>query len=170
MERWIAIKEIEKPGYFVSDLGRIKVIKWNKEIIKLGSLSRYGYYVICYAFKKPPLAVHRLVISNFTNKPEWSESVNHINGIKTDNRLLNLEWSTHKLNNQHAFATGLNRHFGINHSHSIDISLVHSIYELKKRGMRICDIAIHLGLLKTRVRSIYRGRDWKYEYLKYFPG
>ena len=44
-------------------------------------------------------------ISNLYNKP----SINHINGIKDDNRVSNLEWCTNKENTQHAYDTGLKK-------------------------------------------------------------
>ena len=54
--------------------------------------------------------VCRLVATHFIDNPDYKPTVNHINGIKTDDRVENLEWATLNENMQHAYDTQLKRY------------------------------------------------------------
>ena len=104
MEKWVDIIGFNNE-YQVSDLGRIKSIKSN--IIMKQNLKRTGYLNIklCKNNKEYYLSVHRIVSENFIDNPDNKPHVNHINKIKSDNRLENLEWVTMNENMIHSSLT-----------------------------------------------------------------
>lgn len=106
MEVWKDIEGYEGL-YQVSNLGRIR----RDKKIKKPHVDHGGYLTVwlCKHSVQKCLKVHRLVASAFLSNPEGKRTVNHINGVKTDNRVENLEWATHSENINHANKTGLRK-------------------------------------------------------------
>ena len=86
--------------YSVTEDG--KVFNYNRQ---LRGWKQNGYTAVNINGKQ--IYVHRLVAQKYIPNPHNKKCVNHINGIKTDNRVENLEWVTIAENNKHAKQTGL---------------------------------------------------------------
>lgn len=120
-EIWKDIEDYEGI-YQISNLGRVKSLQRNikhwrggisilKERIIMPDIA-IGYQRI--ELRKNNIGtnklVHRLIASAFIPNPENKPYINHINGIKTDNRIENLEWCSQLENMRHAHKTGLIKH------------------------------------------------------------
>lgn len=104
---WKKIEQLNKL-YEISDTGLIR--KTSSQRILHPYINQYGYKEIILIInkKKYKVRIHRAVAQAFIPNLKNKKCVNHINGIKHDNRVENLEWTTIKENNQHAVRTGLN--------------------------------------------------------------
>lgn len=121
MEKWKLIKELDN-NYEVSNFGRIrsvfKVIQKNdntvytrqSKIIKPQLREGYERVRLSIMKRKITKSVHRLVAKYFIDNPNNLPQVNHINCIKSDNRVENLEWCSQSENMKHAIKNNLRNH------------------------------------------------------------
>lgn len=163
-EIWKDIPEFEGL-YQASNLGNLKALPktafhnlTNRYILRKEKLLRNnsvntGGYKQVFLRKNGifyPSRVHRLVASTFIPNLENKKCVNHKNGIKTDNRVVNLEWATHSENEKHAFSIGIKVNSkGEKHPRAVlnqeAANIIRSKYIKGKYGRRILAKEFNVG-------------------------
>lgn len=150
IEEWRDIKGFERL-YQVSNLGNVKSLKFGKErIVKPRKCGR-GYLQVglwkdgkvkCYK-------VHRLVANAFLPNPNNLTEVNHKDEDKTNNKVSNLEWMTHRDNKRYSSAKAVNQ------------------YTLSGEFIRtwecMMEIEYQLGYYQTNISKCCKGK-YKYAY------
>ena len=106
LEKWADVVGYEGL-YLVSESGEIKGVKSNKILKTYPTYNGYPRVKLYKNARGKTLMVHRIVAETFLPNPNKKPQVNHINGIKTDNNVLNLEWATQTENLKHAVKNNL---------------------------------------------------------------
>ena len=93
-------------AYTIDNIGRIFSVK-RKRFIS-GKVSKNGYFsvVLKHNGQERIEYIHRLVALHFLKNETEKNQVNHIDGIKTNNIVSNLEWVTPSENVLHSYTIG----------------------------------------------------------------
>jgi len=171
-EIWKPVPDYEKL-YQISNTGKLMSLSkyvQNKKVpdklLKI-QVSKGYQQVNLYKNKKgKTFRIHRLVTETFIPRINGKTQVNHINGIKHDNRVENLEWCTKKENSKHAFETGLLTPPILkgekNPCSKLKNNIVLELRDLYKSGMRVIDISKKYNLKIPTVEGIVYNRTWKH--------
>ena len=132
----------------------------------------YKYVILKNQGKRHKRFVHRIVLSCFVENEFNKPQVNHINGIRSDNRLENLEWVTAKENCIHSWKNGrkmskkaiensrINFSGEKNPKSKINYEIVTEIREDRKNGLLLKEISPKYGLSVAQCSAICLNKFW----------
>ena len=164
------------PGYEISSSGRVRsmarsikfehygkmTVRFVRERILKPSVSENGYLNVQLAIesRKPHHLVHRLVAIAFLDAVEGLLQVNHKNGIKTDNRVENLEWSNASENQKHRART-LRLGVGeLHHKAKLTQEVVDEIRKRVSSGEPQKPLAKLFGVSAQSINRIVKMKSW----------
>jgi hypothetical protein len=157
-------------NYEVSSLGRLKTYNWKgtkKEAILKPALDKSGYLRTVLKSDEgisKTIKVHRVVLNTFNPILEVME-VNHINGIKNDNRIENLEWVTRQQNIQHCIDNNLQyvlKGEEIGNSKLTEIDVIYIRANFKPRIITRNYLAKKFNVTEATIKDILQKRTWKH--------
>lgn len=131
---------------------------------KLKQSKRNGYLCVSLCNKGlcKTINVHRIIAGTFIPNPENKPQVNHINGIKIDNRVENLEWVTQSENAIHAIKKGL---FTPPQKNRLDLSKEVYQYDLQgnfiKKFPSVNEASRITGIIQRHISSCARGGEFR---------
>jgi hypothetical protein len=146
--------------YLVTTDGKILAIKKNcKERVQFINVA--GYYRVCLSVqgKNKHFYTHRLMAEAFIPNPLKKPQVNHKNGIKTDNRIENLEWATISENGKHAYKIGLCKPSIGEISGSSKITNEIAL-EIVNSDLTPMELAKKFNLTRPTIYRVKKGESW----------
>ena len=155
--------------YEVSSRGGLRNSKTKKNIKALVNPSGYVQYYASLGGrdKRKPFRIHRCVAEAFLPNPENKAQVNHIDGVKINNFVSNLEWVTASENVQHAFQTGLASNKAISGEKNPasklkdeDVLYIRANYKPRCKTYGATALGIKYGVTHSIVSDIANNKRW----------
>jgi len=115
-----------------------------------------GYEVVNLGDKERNVSVHRLIAKLFIDKKDETNCVNHINGIKNDNRVENLEWVTRSENMIHSYEV-LHQKTAIKTDEECRLKII----KLFNSGESMKQLSHDFNLSYNTIRRIICGSEYK---------
>ena len=151
VENWLPVKDYEG-HYEVSDLGRVRSVKFNKcKILKKGyGISKYEIVKLSKNCVLKSKAVHQLVAIAFLGHTPCGHNlvVNHINFNRQDNRVCNLEIVTQRQNLNQKHRKSYSKYTGVSFRKDSRKKPWYAQIEINK-------FRIYLGSYKTEIEAHY---------------
>ena len=154
--------------YKVSSFGHVMSIRDGRGTFRgrflVPMVDRCGYCAVVRFKngKRQRFSQHRLVMECFVGSPPNGCEINHKDGVKSNNRLVNLEYVTRSENMQHAIST-LGCYIGENnHNAKLTDEKVVRIRLLLSEGLSHRRIASLFGVNHSQITAIATGKAWKH--------
>lgn len=156
IESWKAIDGF--PNYMISNIGSVRNIKTGRILVPIKNKEGYLSIKLCNKGHQKGFRINRLVAQYFIPNPDNLPVVNHINEIKTDNRVENLEWCTDAYNSNYGTRTERMKRFGIEHHKSKSVFQFSKDGEFIKKWNCISDIQREIGINVANISKCCYGR------------
>jgi predicted P-loop ATPase len=147
--------------YLISVDGIVTNEKTNRTLKTFSNGNGYQKLTLTINGVQSQRYLHRLVAELYINNPDNRKQVNHKNGIKSDNRAINLEWCTNSENQIHAHRTGLKSNGGELWNGKFNSSDIKKIFKLKKQGMKQYLVAEEMNCSPSTISEIINGKRYK---------
>jgi hypothetical protein len=150
------------PDYMISSFGRVISNKSGESKVMSIRYHNRGYvhYIIRNENGGKSFKAHRLVACAFIDNVENKPQVNHINGIKDDNRVENLEWCTNQENNTHSWDIGRKAAYYGQRHHKTKLSEIDVIF-IRQSQIPSRKLGKMFGVDKSSILHVKKGLTHK---------